>query len=114
MGAYVLRRLLLLVPTLFAIMLVNFAVVQIVPGGPVGRAEHPALHQLARARLHRLCADQVNFFHFAGKVVANQGKIRRICVVIAQIVGNKHVQVDVRPGGQATFFPAVNIGAQHL
>ena len=37
MGAYVLRRLILLVPTLFAIMLVNFAVVQIVPGGPVER-----------------------------------------------------------------------------
>jgi len=37
MGAYVLRRLFLLIPTLFAIMLVNFAVVQIVPGGPVER-----------------------------------------------------------------------------
>lgn len=37
MGAYVVRRILLLVPTLFAIMLVNFAVVQIVPGGPVER-----------------------------------------------------------------------------
>jgi microcin C transport system permease protein len=37
MGAYVVRRLLLLVPTLFAIMLVNFAVVQVVPGGPVER-----------------------------------------------------------------------------
>jgi microcin C transport system permease protein len=37
MGAYVVRRLLLLIPTLFAIMLVNFAVVQIVPGGPVER-----------------------------------------------------------------------------
>ena len=37
MGAYVVRRLLLLVPTLLAIMLVNFAVVQIVPGGPVER-----------------------------------------------------------------------------
>ncbi len=37
MGAYVVRRLLLLVPTLFAIMLVNFAVVQIVPGGPIER-----------------------------------------------------------------------------
>jgi microcin C transport system permease protein len=35
MTAYVVRRLLLLVPTLFAIMLVNFAVVQVVPGGPV-------------------------------------------------------------------------------
>ncbi|RIL05937.1 MAG: microcin ABC transporter permease [Proteobacteria bacterium] len=37
MGAYVVRRLLLLVPTLLAIMLVNFAVVQVVPGGPVER-----------------------------------------------------------------------------
>jgi microcin C transport system permease protein len=37
MGAYVVRRLVLLVPTLFAIMLLNFAVVQIVPGGPVDR-----------------------------------------------------------------------------
>ena len=37
MGAYVVRRLLLIVPTLFAIMLVNFAVVQLVPGGPIER-----------------------------------------------------------------------------
>jgi microcin C transport system permease protein len=37
MGAYVVRRLLLLIPTLVAIMLVNFAVVQVVPGGPVER-----------------------------------------------------------------------------
>jgi microcin C transport system permease protein len=37
MGAYIVRRLLLMVPTLFAIMLVNFAVVQVVPGGPIER-----------------------------------------------------------------------------
>ncbi len=37
MGAYIVRRLLLLIPTLFVIMLVNFAVVQAVPGGPVER-----------------------------------------------------------------------------
>ncbi|GIX12342.1 MAG: microcin C ABC transporter permease YejB [Paracoccaceae bacterium] len=35
MGAYVLRRLMLIVPTLFGIMLVNFVLVQFVPGGPV-------------------------------------------------------------------------------
>ena len=35
MGAYVLRRLLLMIPTLFGIMLVNFAVIQFAPGGPV-------------------------------------------------------------------------------
>ncbi len=37
MTSYIIRRLLLIVPTLFAIMLVNFLVVQIVPGGPIER-----------------------------------------------------------------------------
>jgi microcin C transport system permease protein len=35
MGAYLVRRLLLIIPTLFVIMLVNFAIVQLVPGGPI-------------------------------------------------------------------------------
>lgn len=38
MGAYILRRLLLIIPTLFGIMLVNFALTQFVPGGPVEQA----------------------------------------------------------------------------
>ena len=35
MGAYILRRLLLMVPTLFGIMLINFTLTQFVPGGPI-------------------------------------------------------------------------------
>ena len=35
MTAYIIRRLLLVIPTLIGIMIINFAVVQIVPGGPV-------------------------------------------------------------------------------
>ena len=35
MGAYILRRLLLMVPTLFGIMLINFIIVQLAPGGPI-------------------------------------------------------------------------------
>ena len=35
MGAYLLRRLLLVAPTLLGIILINFAVVQFAPGGPV-------------------------------------------------------------------------------
>ena len=35
MAAYLLRRLILVVPTLFGIILINFAVVQFAPGGPV-------------------------------------------------------------------------------
>ena len=37
MGAYIIRRVLLMIPTLFGIMLVSFAVVQFAPGGPVER-----------------------------------------------------------------------------
>jgi len=35
MGAYILRRLLLIIPTLFGIMLINFVLIQFVPGGPI-------------------------------------------------------------------------------
>nr|WP_024965105.1 microcin C ABC transporter permease YejB [Pantoea sp. IMH] len=38
MGAYLLRRLLLIVPTLWAIITINFFIVQIAPGGPVDQA----------------------------------------------------------------------------
>lgn len=37
MPSYILRRLILIVPTLFGIMLVNFAIIQLMPGGPVER-----------------------------------------------------------------------------
>ncbi|MBU2868136.1 microcin C ABC transporter permease YejB [Pacificibacter marinus] len=35
MGAYILRRLLLVIPTLLGIMIVNFTLTQFVPGGPI-------------------------------------------------------------------------------
>ena len=35
MGRYILRRLLLVVPTLFGIILINFVIVQFAPGGPI-------------------------------------------------------------------------------
>ena len=37
MGAYILRRLLLMIPTLLGILFVSFAVIQFAPGGPVER-----------------------------------------------------------------------------
>ena len=37
MGAYILKRILLMIPTLIGIMLVTFAVIQFAPGGPVER-----------------------------------------------------------------------------
>ena len=35
MGAYILRRLLFVIPTLFGIMVINFTLTQFVPGGPI-------------------------------------------------------------------------------
>jgi microcin C transport system permease protein len=35
MGKYVLRRLLLIIPTLFGVILINFTIVQFAPGGPI-------------------------------------------------------------------------------
>ena len=35
MIAYIIRRLLLIIPTLFGIMVINFVIVQAAPGGPV-------------------------------------------------------------------------------
>ena len=37
MGRYILKRLLLMIPTLFGVMLVTFVITQFVPGGPVER-----------------------------------------------------------------------------
>lgn len=38
MAAYIVRRLLLIIPTLFFIMLINFLIINIAPGGPVEQA----------------------------------------------------------------------------
>ena len=35
MGAYIIRRVLLMIPTLFGIMVINFLIIQAAPGGPV-------------------------------------------------------------------------------
>ena len=35
MSTYIVRRLLLMIPTLFAIMVINFVIIQVAPGGPV-------------------------------------------------------------------------------
>ena len=48
MASYILRRILLMIPTLFGIMVLNFAIVQAAPGGPV--------EQMA-ARLTRLTSE---------------------------------------------------------
>ena len=45
MLAYIIRRVLLIVPTLFGIMLLNFAFIQFAPGGPVEQVQVNLLHE---------------------------------------------------------------------
>ncbi len=53
MAAYVLRRLLLMIPTLLGIMLLNFVIVQAAPGGPIDQiiARYQGLDSAASTRL---------------------------------------------------------------
>ena len=54
MGRYILKRILLIIPTMFGIMLISFAIIQFAPGGPVerdDRADHRARTSSATARI---------------------------------------------------------------
>nr|WP_298415582.1 microcin C ABC transporter permease YejB [uncultured Halomonas sp.] len=53
MAAYILRRLLLMIPTLLGIMLLNFVIVQAAPGGPIDQiiARYQGLDSIASTRL---------------------------------------------------------------
>ena len=86
MGGYILRRLALIIPTLFGIIAINFAVVQLAPGGPVeqmiaeirgrgdvtmrvagtgaGETSAPGLYQGARGLDPHLVADIRRMFGF--------------------------------------------------
>ena len=54
MTAYIVRRMLLMIPTLFGIMLVSFVVVQFAPGGPVERVIAQAHRRRHRRHLAHL------------------------------------------------------------
>jgi microcin C transport system permease protein len=53
MGAYLLKRILLMIPTLFGIMLISFTIIQFAPGGPVERviAQRTGTDVAATARI---------------------------------------------------------------
>jgi microcin C transport system permease protein len=55
MGAYILRRVLLMIPTLFGIMAISFVLIQFAPGGPVEQviAASPAGRRFRRPALRR-------------------------------------------------------------
>ena len=69
MGAYILRRLLLVIPTLFGIMVLNFIIIQAAPGGPIEQmiARAQGMGASATARLE---GDQGDL---ASETAAQQG-----------------------------------------
>ncbi len=75
MGAYILRRLLLMIPTLFGIMLISFIVVQFAPGGPVEQVIAQVTGQAggADARLGAGGADMAQGFETNSQYRGAQG-----------------------------------------
>ena len=69
MLSYLLRRLILMIPTLFGIMLVSFAIVQFVPGGPVERA----IAQLQNADQNGLSGASAGAADIASRYRGSQG-----------------------------------------
>lgn len=61
MSAYIVRRLLLMIPTLFGVLLINFAIVQFAPGGPVDQvvAQIQGTAEQATARFSGVAAGEV-------------------------------------------------------
>ena len=69
MLAYLARRILLMIPTLFGIMLVSFAIVQFVPGGPVERA----IAQLQNAEQNGIGGASAGVADIASRYRGSQG-----------------------------------------
>lgn len=44
MSTYIVKRLLLMIPTLLIVLLINFVVIQLAPGGPVEQAIYQSQH----------------------------------------------------------------------
>ncbi len=61
MYAYIARRLLLMIPTLIGVLLINFAIVQFAPGGPVEQimAQMQGTAELSTSRFTGVAADEV-------------------------------------------------------
>ncbi|MEO8467232.1 MAG: microcin C ABC transporter permease YejB [Gammaproteobacteria bacterium] len=68
MAAYIVRRLLLMIPTLFGIMVINFVIVQFAPGGPVERviARMHGMDESGTSRISGAGADLASTSQYRG------------------------------------------------
>lgn len=76
MGAYILRRLLLMIPTIIGIMAISFAVVQFAPGGPVEQVIADLTNAAGSDRLSGAGGDLVQGAARAASIAARKGSIR--------------------------------------
>lgn len=74
MTAYILKRLLLMIPTLFGIMLVTFTVTQFVPGGPVEQL----IHELQRQGVKGEASSGSGVSLYRGSAGLDAGRIREL------------------------------------
>lgn len=75
MTAYIIRRLLLIVPTLLGIMIINFIIVQAAPGGPVEQAI-AELTQIGGPATQRVTRAGGDFASGGGGVIQSEGGYR--------------------------------------
>ncbi|NIR29489.1 MAG: microcin C ABC transporter permease YejB [Gammaproteobacteria bacterium] len=74
MTAYIIRRLLLIIPTLFGIMLVNFVIVQAAPGGPVERLIAEIKGRGVEATARFAGSEQAELFGGGGSQASGDGE----------------------------------------
>lgn len=77
MGVYIIKRLLLIIPTLLGIMSLNFFIIQAAPGGPVEQA-------IAKLEAPNLAANEV---HSNSKIYKNQGLDPELIAKIKELYG---------------------------
>lgn len=74
MTGYIFKRLLLMIPTLFGVMLVTFLVTQFVPGGPVEQL----VHELQKSRAHGEASSGVEGLLYRGATGLDAERLKEL------------------------------------
>ena len=102
MIAYIVRRLLLVVPTLFGIMLANFVIVQAAPGGPVEimlariRGEAVEATALQIGTRGESALDAVASIELGGEIEKAIAQLRpeyRSCILLRHVEGYAYEEI---------------------
>ena len=118
MAAYLLKRLLLIIPTMLGIMLISFAIIQVAPGGPVERmiAQLTGTDVGATARIGGQTGDSGRSLQQGGQPGADSlsSKYRGAQGLAAKPCGIAGYKCLPRSRGLAGIRRNVRVGAQPL